>query len=144
MAAWQKVGDAQGLYLALGQLAVELQNAGDFDATSDVLAMAAGIEDLAWPPRLRWAFATNLSFVSAMRGDARAYRRAAGRELVLAEQAGAVFAAAFTRLRLANAQRWLAISMRRSLLAVQLSPSSESCRGGRDCRSPCKTYAVPC
>jgi hypothetical protein len=58
-----------------------------------------------------------------------------GRELALAEETGATFAAAFARLRLADAAR-LAIPTRQSLWGARWSLSNDSCRGVETARRP--------
>jgi tetratricopeptide (TPR) repeat protein len=76
------------------------------------------------PPRLRWALAVDASVVSIYQGDAVGFRRAAGLELALAEQAGADVAAAFARYRLADAAAMAgdveeAITLGRAVVAEQ-------------------------
>ena len=103
VSAWRSLDDRRGLYLALGRLASASAEAGNFDVAADALSEAGRIEDATWPPRLRWSFVVDSSRVKGQRGDAGAYRRAVDLELALAEQAGADFAAAFARFRLADA-----------------------------------------
>ena len=124
MAAWRNLDDQRELYLALGRLALVAAETGDFDAAEDALAQAGRIEDPSWPPRLRGSFVALVSIVSVHRADADGYRRSVRLELALAEQAGANFAAALARDKLADAAAMAgdfdeAVTLGRAVVAEQ-------------------------
>jgi len=101
--AWRRVGAPQCLYFALGFHAAECSRALDFDAAEHALAEARALEEPGWPLRRRMWGASAAAGVAIHRGDAAAYRRASRAELDLAERAGAERAAAWARLKLADA-----------------------------------------
>jgi predicted ATPase/DNA-binding winged helix-turn-helix (wHTH) protein len=101
--AWRAVGNPQHLYLALGFLASECSRAGDGEAAGHLLAEMFATELPSWPPRLRMRGAAHAGSVYANQGDSAGYRRCGRAELALAEQAGAHRAAAWARLKLADA-----------------------------------------
>jgi predicted ATPase len=102
-AAWRAVGNPQHLYLALGFLASECTRAGEGEAADNLLAEMFAMELPSWPPRLRMRGAAHAGSVYANQGDSAGYRRYGRAELALAEQAGAHRAAAWARLKLADA-----------------------------------------
>jgi predicted ATPase/DNA-binding winged helix-turn-helix (wHTH) protein len=103
VAAWQALGDVRELYLALGFCAYELARAGEHAASDAMLAQAAALEHPAWPARLRMRGAAHAAGASIHRNDPAGYRSASRRELALAIEAGAERAAAWARLKLADA-----------------------------------------
>lgn len=103
VAAWRRVGAPQCLYFALGFHAAECSRALDFDAADRALAEARALEEPDWPLRRRMWGASAAAGVAIHRGDAAAYRCASRTELDLAERAGAERAAAWARLKLADA-----------------------------------------
>ena len=101
--AWRQVDDRERLSLALGNLATESSRVGD-DATADrSLDEMFALQTPNFPPRLRLFGAAYAGAVCGNRGDAAGYRRWSGIELELAGQAGASRAAAWARLKLADA-----------------------------------------
>lgn len=103
VAAWRRVGAPQCLYFALGFQAAECSRALDFDGADRALAEARLLEQPSWPVRRRMWGASAAAGVAIHRGDAAAYRSASRTELDLAERAGADRAAAWARLKLADA-----------------------------------------
>lgn len=103
VAAWRRVGDAQNLYFALGFLAAECSRALDHEGADRALAQAVALESPDWPLRRRMWGASAAAGVAIHRGDAAGYRAASRTELALAERAGAERAAAWARLKLADA-----------------------------------------
>ena len=103
VASWRQLGRAQELFVALGDFAFESAKAGDFAASEAALAEASRIEDAGWPARVRMRGAANVAGVAIYRKDAVAYRQASRRELAFAVEAGADRAAAWARLKLADA-----------------------------------------
>ena len=101
--AWRRVEAPQCLYFALGFHAAECSRALDFDAADRALAEARLLEQPGWPVRRRMWGASAAAGVAIHRGDAAAYRSASRTELDLAERAGAERAAAWARLKLADA-----------------------------------------
>jgi predicted ATPase/DNA-binding winged helix-turn-helix (wHTH) protein len=101
--AWRALGDAPRLHFALGFLASELARAGEHDAADAALAEALALQTPRWPLRRRLWAASAQSGVCIHRGDAAGYRQASRAELALAEAAGAERAAAWARLKLADA-----------------------------------------
>lgn len=101
--AWRALGDPMRLHFALGFLAAERAREHDFDSAEALLAECRLLERPDWPPRrLMWG-ASAASGVQIHRGDGPGYRAATRRELELAERAGAERAAAWARLKLADA-----------------------------------------
>ncbi len=103
LAVWRRVDSPQDLYLALGFFACESAKIGDFDSSELALGEAARIEDPRWPARRRMRGAAHVAGVAIYRQDAPTYREASRRELTLGEEAGAERAAAWARLKLADA-----------------------------------------
>lgn len=100
---WRRLGDPARLHFALGHHAAECARVNDFDAADRALAEALAIEDPAWPLRRRMARVSAMAGVCIHRGDAAGYRGASRSELALAVRAGAERAAAWARLKLADA-----------------------------------------
>ena len=101
--AWRDLHDPLRLHFALGFYAAECARAGRFDDADRAIAEAQALENSAWPlRRLMWAAAAR-GGVCIHRGDAAGYRQATRTELALADQAGAERAAAWARLKLADA-----------------------------------------
>jgi len=101
--AWREQGDAMRLHFALGFLASESARARDFETAARMLDEARALEEPTWPfKRLMWG-ASVVAGVCIHLGDAQGYRDASRRELVFAERAGADRAAAWARLKLADA-----------------------------------------
>jgi tetratricopeptide (TPR) repeat protein len=103
VAAWRQLGDRARLHFALGFHAAECARAHDFEAADRALAEARALEDADWPLRRRMWGASARAGVCIHRGDAAGYREASRIELALAERAGAERAAAWARLKLADA-----------------------------------------
>lgn len=103
VAAWRRTDRAPDLYVALGFFACESAKTGDFVTSDVVLGEAARIEDSGWPARRRMRGAAHVAGTAIYRKDAIAYRKASRRELAFAEEAGADRAAAWARLKLADA-----------------------------------------
>ena len=103
VAAWRALGNPVRLHFALGFHAAGCSRACDFEAADAALAEMRVIEDPAWPLRRRLWGASAWSGVCLHRGDAAGYRTASHKELELADQAGAEGAAAWARLKLADA-----------------------------------------
>lgn len=101
--AWRDLNDSLRLHFALGFYAAECARAGRFDDADEAIAEAQAIEDPAWPLRRRMWGAAALGGVCIHRGDAAGYQQATRTELALADQAGAERAAAWARLKLADA-----------------------------------------
>ena len=101
--AWRDLNDSLRLHFALGFYAAECSRAGRFDDADRAIAEAQSLEDPAWPLRRRMWGAAALGGVCIHRGDAAGYRQATRTELDLADQAGAERAAAWARLKLADA-----------------------------------------
>lgn len=103
VAAWRAQAEPMRLHFALGFHAAESARARDFETAELMLAQARALEDPSWPiRRLMWG-ASATAGVCIHRGDAQGYRAASRLELQLAEQAGADRAAAWARLKLADA-----------------------------------------
>ncbi len=101
--AWREQGDAMRLHFALGFLASESARARDFDTAARMLDEVRALEQPTWPvKRLMWG-ASVVAGVCIHLGDAQGYRDASRRELAFAERAGADRAAAWARLKLADA-----------------------------------------
>ncbi|MEO6743426.1 MAG: winged helix-turn-helix domain-containing protein [Caldimonas sp.] len=101
--AWRDQGDAMRLHFALGFLASESARARDFDTAARMLDEVRALEQATWPvKRLMWG-ASVVAGVCIHLGDAQGYRDASRRELAFAERAGADRAAAWSRLKLADA-----------------------------------------
>ena len=101
--AWREQGDAMRLHFALGFLASESARVRDFDTAARMLDEVRSLEEASWPvKRLMWG-ASVVAGVCIHLGDAKGYRDASRRELVFAERAGADRAAAWARLKLADA-----------------------------------------
>lgn len=101
--AWRDLNDTLRLHFALGFYAAECARAGRFDDADRAIAEAQALENPAWPlRRLMWGAAAR-GGVCIHRGDAAGYRKATRTELALADQAGAERAAAWARLKLADA-----------------------------------------
>ena len=103
VAAWRQLGDPPRLHFALGFHAAECSREHDFGAADLALAEAQALEDPGWPLRRRHTSAAARAGVCIHRNDAAGYRAASRDELALAEQAGADRAAAWARLKLADA-----------------------------------------
>ena len=103
VAAWRDLQDSARLHFALGMLASERGRARDFDAAEQALAEADSLLDPTWPARHRMWAAAARSGLCIYRGDAEGYRSSTRIELALAEEAGAERAAAWARLKLADA-----------------------------------------
>ncbi len=103
VAAWRALGDPVRLHFALGFHAAGCSRACDFETADAALAEMRVIEDPAWPLRRRLWGASAWSGVCLHRGDAAGYRTASRLELELADEAGAEAAAAWARLKLADA-----------------------------------------
>lgn len=103
VAAWRRLGRAQDLYIALGFLAFECAKAGDHAMSERTLDEAARLQEPGWPARRRMRGAAAVAGAAIYRKDAAGYRDASRRELALAEEAGAERAAAWARLKLADA-----------------------------------------
>jgi len=101
--AWRLEGDVMRTHFALGFHASETARVGDFDTARRLLREADELVEPGWPLRRRmWGYAARAG-VCIHQGDAAGYREAARHELDLAERAGAVRAAAWARLKLADA-----------------------------------------
>ena len=101
--AWRRQGDAMRLHFALGFHASESARVRDFETAQRLLDEAHALEQPAWPlKRLMWG-ASVVAGVCIHQGDARGYRDASRLELAYAERAGAERAAAWARLKLADA-----------------------------------------
>lgn len=103
VASLRHLHDSKRLHFALGFYAAECSRARDFDGADAALAEAQAIEDPAWPVRRRMSRVSAWAGVCIHRGDATGYRVAGRMELDLAEQASADRAAAWARLKLADA-----------------------------------------
>ena len=103
VAAWRRLGRAQDLYIALGFFAFECAKVGDHAMSAYALDEAARLQDASWPARRRMRGAAAVAGAAIYRKDAAGYREASRRELALAEEAGAERAAAWARLKLADA-----------------------------------------
>ncbi len=103
VASWRALGDPMRLHFALGFHAAECSRAHAFDAADAAIAELRAIEEPRWPVRRRMWAASAWAGVCIHRGDAAGYRAASRTELDLAEQAGADRAAAWARLKLADA-----------------------------------------
>jgi predicted ATPase/DNA-binding winged helix-turn-helix (wHTH) protein len=103
VAAWREQGDPMRLHFALGFLASESARARDFATAARMLDEVRALEDPSWPmKRLMWG-ASVVAGVCIHLDDAQGYRDASRRELAFAEKAGADRAAAWARLKLADA-----------------------------------------
>jgi predicted ATPase len=103
VAAWREQGDPMRLHFALGFLASESARARDFVTAARMLDEVRALEHASWPcKRLMWG-ASVVAGVCIHLDDAQGYREASRRELVFAERAGADRAAAWARLKLADA-----------------------------------------
>ena len=101
--AWRTQRDPMRLHFALGFHAAESSRVRDFSAANRLIAEARSLERPEWPVRrLMWG-ASAAAGVCIHQNDARGYRSASRLELVLAERAGADRAAAWARLKLADA-----------------------------------------
>lgn len=101
--AWRELNDPCRLHFALGFLASERARLHDLEGARALLAECHRLERPDWPPRrLMWG-ASAASGVAIHLGDGAEYRRVTRRELELAERAGAERAAAWARLKLADA-----------------------------------------
>lgn len=101
--AWRGLADPWRLHFALGFLASERSRLKDLEGAEALLAECHRLERPDWPPRrLMWG-ASAASGVAINRGDGQEYRRVTRKELELAERAGAERAAAWSRLKLADA-----------------------------------------
>jgi hypothetical protein len=101
--AWKADGDPMRLHYALGFQAAEAARGGDFATAKRLLEEADALEEASWPARRRLWGASARAGVCIHLGDAAGYRAAGRREIVLADQAGATRAAAWARLKLADA-----------------------------------------
>jgi predicted ATPase/DNA-binding winged helix-turn-helix (wHTH) protein len=101
--AWRAEGDPMRLHYALGFQAAESARVGDFATARQLLAQADALEDPSWPTRRRMWGSSARAGVCIHLGDAEGYRAASRSELALAIEAGAVRAAAWARLKLADA-----------------------------------------
>ena len=101
--AWRRVDRPQDLYISLGFFGYESAKIGDLLMSEAALGEALCMEDPSWPARRRMRGAACVAGAAIYRGDAVAYREASRRELALAEEAGADRAAAWARLKLADA-----------------------------------------
>ena len=101
--AWRALDEPWRLHFALGFLASERARQHDMDAADALLAECHALQRPDWPPRrLMWG-ASAASGVAIHRGDGDEYRRVTRQELALADLAGAERAAAWSRLKLADA-----------------------------------------
>lgn len=101
--AWRTQNDPLRLHFALGFHAAECSRVRDFSAANRLIAEARSLERPGWPVRrLMWGAAAAAG-VCSHQSDASGYRAASQRELVLAERLGADRAAAWARLKLADA-----------------------------------------
>ena len=101
--AWRAQGDVMRLHFALGFCAAESARVHDFVTADRLIVEARSLEDPAWPlRRLMWG-ASAKAGVCIHQGDASGYREASREELSFAERAGADRAAAWARLKLADA-----------------------------------------
>lgn len=103
VASLRDLHDAKRLHFALCFYAAECSRARDFAGADAALAEAQAIEDPAWPVRRRMSRISAWAGVCIHRGDATGYRVAGRMELDMAEQANADRAAAWARLKLADA-----------------------------------------
>ncbi len=103
VAAWRLRDSAPDLYVALGLYAYECAKAGELAASESALLEASRLEDPAWPARRRMRWAAVVAGVAIYRKDAAAYREASRRELALAEEGGHDRAAAWAKIKLADA-----------------------------------------
>ncbi|MEP7057536.1 MAG: winged helix-turn-helix domain-containing protein [Caldimonas sp.] len=103
VAAWRELQDLARLHFALGFYAAECSRAHEFDAADAAIAEVRALEQPDWSLRRRMWGASALAGVCIHRDDAAGYRAASRRELELADRAGADRAAAWARLKLADA-----------------------------------------
>lgn len=103
VASLRGLRDPMRLHFALCYCAAECARAHDFDGADAAISEAQAIEDPTWSVRQRMSRASALAGVCIHRGDAVGYREASRMELDLAERAGAERAAAWARLKLADA-----------------------------------------
>lgn len=101
--AWRTQSDPMRLHFALGFHAAECSRVRDFSAANRLIAEARSLERPGWPVRrLMWGAAAAAG-VCSHQNDANGYRAASRLELALAERLGADRAAAWARLKLADA-----------------------------------------
>ena len=103
VASWRGLNDPKRLHFALGFYVSECSRARDFAAADSALVELHALEDPAWPPRRCLWGASAWAVLSLDRGDLLGYRAASRAVLELADRAGAERAAAWVRLKLAEA-----------------------------------------
>ena len=101
--SWKEVGDARQLYRALGMLAVERARQANPDGQVAVLDEMRGLEDAAWPPRLRWEGRWLLAHACEFAGDASGCAEARRLALGIATGAGDDGLVGVSRMGLAEA-----------------------------------------